>query len=343
MTTTISLGEAIPQPCPEAYHILSPYQYPWMSLNYFLAMWFFSKCVSASFQRYSTVYASMSIDKQRNCDTYVLEIVATTLALIGQCISGREILFQLKDLSQVEDPYRVLQWASFANICIASLYIFELSYRIHFGWPLLVHHLATILLCQLILPAIFSGQDPQKVVQYLRLALLLGFYATLERTSFVALLLHRFQYFLWAKRFFQIALVQTVVLKTLITGSALVYFIAFYLDGEYEGWSKFWAIAFIPLLLTLYASQVFSMKILYILGNRNYIAHRLSIAGVDRTLEESMEGVEHSLEYGKNHDIEKGGGESQGAYNTAQDNSSGEELESASAPAPSMSSSSMHE
>jgi len=39
-------------------------------------------------------------------------------------------------------------------IIVTSLYIWELIYRVEIGWPLLVHHLCTLLLTQLALPSL---------------------------------------------------------------------------------------------------------------------------------------------------------------------------------------------
>ena len=65
-------------------------------------------------------------------------------------------------------------------------------------------------------------------------------------------------------------------------------------------------ISFIPLMLTLYASQLISMKILYDLGNRDYNDHKKTSSsdegadrtGADLTLEQLNEVLEHRLESG---------------------------------------------
>jgi hypothetical protein len=147
------------------------------------------------------------------------------------------------------------------------LYVWELIYRIKIGSSLLIHHLITILLCQLVAATFFDTKN----IMYLRFALMLGFYATLEQLSFVALFVYRLDLFL-KKRclLFFIATGQALILKTIVMISSVAYYANVAYRGEFNGsaWGAFWKIAFIPLLFVLYGAQLYACHILYQLGRR---------------------------------------------------------------------------
>jgi hypothetical protein len=103
-------------------------------------------------------------------------------------------------------------------------------------------------------------------IEWIRLAILLGFYATTEQISFVALFFYRLRlYPAWHGNLFYAAAAQAFVLKTIVTivavGYAIVIFYAS--DDDVNGWTWFWRFFFLPCLLVLYASQVYACKILY--------------------------------------------------------------------------------
>jgi hypothetical protein len=78
--------------------------------------------------------------KKRNVITYIMQLLVTTLALILQIYGSWDILFQNKDFTSQARS----EWIVFSLQAIAVLYVWELCYRVDIGWPLLVHHLATI-------------------------------------------------------------------------------------------------------------------------------------------------------------------------------------------------------
>jgi acyl-CoA-binding protein len=140
------------------------------------------------------------------------------------------------------------------------------------GWPLLVHHLVTLLLCQLGTASFFDTSDPI----YLRFALLFGFHATTEQLSFVALFLYRLELCRsWQAAVFFAAAAQSLILKTLLSIASIVYYSTVIhqdtlLDssGKLSSWGLFWKISFPFLLLALYGAQLYACNILYSLGMR---------------------------------------------------------------------------
>jgi hypothetical protein len=78
--------------------------------------------------------------KKRNVVTYIMQLLVTTLAFILQIYGSLDILFRYKDsTSQAR-----FEWMVFSIQAVAVLYVWEICYRVNFGWPLLVHHLVTL-------------------------------------------------------------------------------------------------------------------------------------------------------------------------------------------------------
>jgi hypothetical protein len=197
--------------------------------------------------------------------TYVLEIAVTTFALAAQLYGGADVLFRRDDVTSADQA----DWMLLSLICIAILYVWEMVYREKFGWPLLLHHLSTLLFIQLVVASYFQTHQ----VLYIRSALALGLYATTEQSSFVALFCFRLQLYPGKQALlFRIAAVQSFVVKTGVTiGVIIYYFIFLAAEGEQHpqgAWGMFWKICFLPMLLVLYLTQLFACKIMYSLAER---------------------------------------------------------------------------
>jgi hypothetical protein len=102
-----------------------------------------------------------------------MQLLMTSMAFVLQIYGSWDILFQFEE----ETSQQRLDWMVFAIQTISVLYVWELCYRQKIGWPLLVHHLVTVLLIQLSTASFFDTQD----LIYIRFAVLLGFYATTEQ------------------------------------------------------------------------------------------------------------------------------------------------------------------
>jgi hypothetical protein len=132
----------------------------------------------------------------------------------------------------------------------------------------LIHHLVTLLLAQLSTAAYFDTHD----ILYLRYATLLGFHATVEQFSFVALFFFRLNVFeKWQAFWFFFSAAQSLLFKTVVTVISVIYYIQLVVDGRFsmsDPWGAFWVISWIPLLACLYGAQVYACLILYRLGKR---------------------------------------------------------------------------
>jgi hypothetical protein len=157
---------------------------------------------------------------------------------------------------------------NFAIQTIGVLYIWELIYRKEIGLPLLVHHIARILLIQLITASFFDTKE----IVLMRFAVLMVYHATTEQASFIALLFFRLNLFeRWQASWFFFACLLSVVIKSLVTASTIaVYSIEIRTrDSTMDTkWEAFWSICFIPLVLCLYGAQLYASSVLYHLGNR---------------------------------------------------------------------------
>jgi hypothetical protein len=285
------------------YDLYSPFQYQWSCINFFLAFWLLSVIfrqvlLRIKFLDINNNFDGLDEEKKRNAITYIMQLLVTTLALILQIYGSLDILFRNKDsTSQARFECMVLSIQA-----IAVLYAWELCYRVHIGWPLLVHHLVTILLTQLVTASHFDTHN----ILWIRSAILLGFYATTEHLSFVALFFYRLRlYPAWHGRLFYAAAVQAFVLKTIVSIYAVGYaIIKLYLsDDDATNWMWFWRFFFLPTLLVLYASQVYACKILYNLSSRCRKAPALpgesEISGhIESALAEEIHSKEYELETG---------------------------------------------
>jgi hypothetical protein len=258
------------------YDLYSPFQYQWSFINFFLAIWLLSVLFRQALLRMkyldiNNTFHGLDESKKRNGITYVMQVLVTTLAFILQIYGSLDILFRNKDTTS---QTRV-EWMVFSIQAITVLYVWELCYRTQIGLPLLIHHLVTILLVQLSTATFFDTND----IMWIRFAVLLGVYATTEQLSFVALFSYRLGlYPAWHGVLFYAAAAQAFILKTIITvagvGYIIIYFYASdYLDDDVTNWKWFWKICLLPLLIVLYASQLYACKIMYDLGSRFQKAH----------------------------------------------------------------------
>jgi hypothetical protein len=250
--------------------MLDPFQYAWWTINYILILWAASAFVRHLFQnslpsQWCKEFEELDAEKQRNVVTYVMEIVVTTFALAAQLYGGADILFRRDDVTSATHA----DWMVLSLMSIAILYVWEMVYREKFGWPLLLHHLCTLLFIQLVFASYFQTHQ----VLYIRSALALGLYATTEQSSFVALFCFCLKLYPGKQAFlFRFAAVQSFIFKTSVTIGVVVYFFIFLTaEGNQHpqgAWGMFWKICFLPLLLLLYLTQLFACKIMYSLADR---------------------------------------------------------------------------
>ena len=250
-----------------------PYHYAWMVLNYFVVTWLLSLFFKSlllppksdkSEEGPRARFKALPEAKRRNVVAYIIQLLVTTFVFIAQIYAGQVLLFS----SNITDP-RQLEWGALAMQSISILYIWELIYRNEIGFPLLLHHLVTIFLIQVVVATFYDTN----LVVYLRFALVMGFHATFEQTSFVALFCFRMN--LFSKRvqrvLFYISSLQTLVCKTVIT---VIFMVMFgqnsnsFRNPPHGSWGWFWLITGVPIMIVLYGTQVYASYILYVLGQR---------------------------------------------------------------------------
>ena len=252
------------------YDLYSTSQYPWWCFNIFIILWISSKIANqvmlrCASEKIRAKYMALDQNKKDNVIVYILQFVVTSVALGLQVHGGWNIFFQWKD-TPTENQLRSLNLFA---ILIPALYIWELIYRKAMGTPLLIHHVCALTFYQLFLGSFFDTQD----VMYLRWACLGSIYATFEQHSFVALFFYRLDIFPTKQAFwFYFSAAQSLLTKTAVTIGSLVYFsLAIQEDLLVWGrnrWESFWIIALLPLLISLYAAQLYACYILYILGQK---------------------------------------------------------------------------
>ena len=260
-------AETLPIESTPSIDIYSVQLPPWWAFNFLIILWGLGKLVESNLERSFTKYTALDTDKQRNVVIYVLQTIVTTLAFFLQVIGSLDIVFQRQaTTSTAQYSFMIV-----TGQLVFLLYAWELIYRLSIGLPLLLHHLMTCLMIQLLSASLVDTLD----VEYARLAILLTFYGTTEQTSFVALFLYRLD--LFSKKtqniWFTIAAIQSLFIKSLIAVVSLAYFITVYLvrgeaDQQPTNWKWFWKISFIPLVVMLFAAQLYSSKILWLLKRK---------------------------------------------------------------------------
>ena len=278
------------------YNLYSSFQYPWFCLNYLIIVWVAASLSSHALSKTRAAgigerFLALTDDKRRNVITYVIQLILTSIALVLQVGGSWEILIQFKDTTSQTH----LNWMVFAIQTVSVLYVWELVYRLKIGLPLLSHHLITLLLSQLSTASFFDTQD----IFYIRFAILLGFYATTEQLSFLALFCFRLEIFSeWHRSMlFYAAAFQAFFLKTAVTIVSLVYFCVSVLakneiDNQPTNWKWFWRVCFLPLLVALYASQLYACKILLTLKERCAARESSDFPSIDKGSKHDTETTE---------------------------------------------------
>ena len=219
------------------------------------------RCFLLTPYKMDITFTNLSEDKKRNVVTYVLQTVVTTIALALQVHGGKDILFQMEDATTPER----LDIMVLALILVGTLYIWELVYREKIGLPLLIHHIVTLLLIQ---TCVASLLDTGNMI-YVRYAILLGFHATTEQPTFVALFCFRLNVLRkYQASMFFFSSAQAFLIKTAITIAMVVLvvqdlYVDKALDNDPTNWTWFWKVFTLPLIAALYGSQCYASRILY--------------------------------------------------------------------------------
>ena len=252
------------------YDIYNVSQFPWWCLNLFMTFWLLSNVIEQYFLRFAgnnirDTFKSLDANKQNNVIIYVVQIIGTLVALILQVWGGADVVFQWEDATTNARMEALQVSIQLINV----LYIWELIYRKEIGVPLLIHHLVTIVNIQLATASFFDTHD----VLYVRFGVLIGFHATTEQLSFVALLLYRLNlYPKWQSILFYVSAAQAFAVKTMVTTITSIYFIVLLHNGRMSfdtNWGAFWTVFFFIMTVCLYGAQVYACRVLYIIGKKS--------------------------------------------------------------------------
>lgn len=225
-----------------------------------------STLLTLTYNKMDLTFSNLSEDKKRNVVTYVVQIIVTSFALILQLYGGKDVLFHMEDATT---PGRMNNMILSLSL-VSTLYIWELVYREKIGLPLLVHHLVTLLLIQ---TSAASFLDTWNIL-YVRYALLLGFHATTEQSSFVALFCFRLQVLRKSQAtMFYFASAQAFLIKTAVSllMVALVIkdlYVDKKLDDDPTNWNWYWKVLTLPLVSALYGSQCYASWVLFSIGKK---------------------------------------------------------------------------
>eukprot|EP00466_Bigelowiella_natans_P008910 jgi/Bigna1/72907/fgenesh1_pg.22_\ len=150
----------------------------------FLGTWALSLALDTALRTIKKGYERLSIYHQRNCVTYIIEIMYTSIVFLLQLKYGFSLMFY-GETNTMEEK----KGLSYAAVLLTGLYSFELAYRLQTHWQLAVHHLIAI---GVLLVAFYNWFDyPDQALPVIRMCCVFVLHASTEQLCFLALLLHR--------------------------------------------------------------------------------------------------------------------------------------------------------
>ena len=214
-------------------------------------------------------YVASKTRIKRNIQTYLAQLLVTTMALLVFLIEGVPLIFV--DINESILLYAdEIQWVIYFGILVMTLYLWELSYKSKMNWALVVHHLTTIICIGVagthlaITGAWFSIQA----------FVTLGLTALTEQSTFVALILYRMELWRHAGRAFMVSAIWTIVTKTFLVVITMVlwwYSVVYpflYVPGNKD--LIMWVYLAWFLILPLFGSQIYSAVILFHLAKVSF-------------------------------------------------------------------------
>jgi len=236
---------------------------------------------------------------RRNVVAYFLNLLVTTVCLPIVLIAGGPLLF---DSEELDDPAQRLLWF-FGPVMVASLYSWELVFRLDINPSLMAHHMCSITLAILIAISIydmekdaeadfkriveaFDQNDPAKageiralneermfiMTQSFRVAIIVLLAAMSEQPSFVALLMHRSQH-RHTSTAFKVAAIWSGVSKTALFVWVMQIYSAMVRSKANEycdqiRWCEPWRVLCPVLVILLFLTQLWATYILHVLSKR---------------------------------------------------------------------------
>jgi len=227
----------------------------------FLGTWALSLALDTALRTIKKGYERLSIYHQRNCVTYIIEIMYTSIVFLLQLKYGFSLMFY-GETNTMEEK----KGLSYAAVLLTGLYSFELAYRLQTHWQLAVHHLIAI---GVLLVAFYNWFDyPDQALPVIRMCCVFVLHASTEQLCFLALLLHRLldhhQYTNLLRHIHLFAALSSYVLKTTICIITWILWLPFFLQPQdkYNSYIWFWrwvfpVLNFVMLFVQWWASTIF--------------------------------------------------------------------------------------
>eukprot|EP00026_Physarum_polycephalum_P008889 Phypoly_transcript_08992.p1 GENE.Phypoly_transcript_08992~~Phypoly_transcript_08992.p1 ORF type:complete len:319 (+),score=27.71 Phypoly_transcript_08992:157-1113(+) len=206
-------------------------------------------------------YKTFTRRSQRNMETYVLEIIVTSVTFVMAVGWGLQLVLHHNALQNI-----LITRASGSIIC--ALYIFEICYRLDMNIQLFAHHMLTIVLCILAIQSSIDTTD----VRFLAAGIVLVFSANTEQLSFVGLFLYRLKH-KYAKITLRIAAVQTLAFKAIsIAGMYVIMIKACYIEDTahlpHRIWIKVWGVLIWIIVPGLVVTQIYGAIIMWKISSK---------------------------------------------------------------------------
>lgn len=235
-------------------------------LTFMISFWIFSLFMTRILNSKSEKFRNMTIRQKRNVITYILQLIVTTVSLLMfTFLFPRIITITSINKSFTQQDTIV---ASIGIGLILQLYIFELIYKIHTNWSLIIHHILTITLTSIVCFMLWDTLNPASVYP-----IILVYSAITEQPIFVSLLLYRFGYN--SRNWFRISAITGFIFKTYVFIGGLFVLKKALIDEEFVNfrndfpWKSFMKVVFPIGNVLLFSVQMYSIRIYLSIGEKS--------------------------------------------------------------------------
>ncbi|KAK1926794.1 hypothetical protein DB88DRAFT_538660 [Papiliotrema laurentii] len=237
-------------------HGWDPSLYASATFGYFLFMYFFAKVLWLGMKRFHRVFRSIPHEHQKNVVMYILQVVFTTIALALELVAcpafrGDYQLWAIRCLRS-------------AAITVSTLYIFELLFRFDLRYPLVIHHILTIIAISYAAVMIEWTQHPGFAVS----GIIWLFQATAEQPTFIGLMGYRLQ---WNRKLvahiLKLSSIQTFIVK-IASCIGLMYYWSIDQKAWHRPMDTAWSTVVFLIAIGLMTTQIWGSYVTYVIGVR---------------------------------------------------------------------------
>jgi len=222
-----------------------------------VGLYFICYVCDLGFMRWSESYRLCNADMRRNINTYVLELFLGTALMIWNSINIHFAKTDKFGINQQTVPY--IEHSLLVGMLIVVLYAFELIYRNNLRWPMITHHIFTIVIAMF---GIARLERSLKLSIFLNLEILL-LTALTEQPIHIALMMYRFHFKKYVAELFYFSAIQNFVVKFGLHIWGGIIWGKHIKDGDLA-----WEIFFPILAVLLFFVQIYASWIQWQLGDR---------------------------------------------------------------------------